>query len=276
MKLTSLEEIEAQEETLAGATCMFYGETGRGKTTTCLLEAFRMAQRLNSRVLYIQTEIRNLKPTLDVVRSIEPDFDFDVLVHENVRDTIDTMNTMDFSKYKVAILDSFTDFMGLQLLPELKSEANDVRSDKDSGAKNTNKAKKDLIMASKGSQEIYQAVSDWTIRLTTAFNNMSCSGIYMVGICRDEENPSWNTMLSHAPLLKGKDYGKSFKGMFDKIGYVTPNIKDGKEIYPPLVTFKSIDDDFIAKWSGLNPVNKKGEQVEPIGMPLRFDLIFGE
>ena len=77
----------------------------------------------------------------------------------------------------------------------------------------------------------------------------------MILLARLDQNPSWARHYEFAPLLKGKEYGKDFEGMFDLIGFVRPReeVKDGKRVVlmPPGVSFESDDGTFMAKWTGV-------------------------
>jgi hypothetical protein len=77
-----------------------------------------------------------------------------------------------------------------------------------------------------------------------------------------DQNPSWGRHYDFAPLLKGKEYGKDFEGMFDLIGYVTTRTErkgdadDRDIVFPPGISFESPDGSFMAKWTGVGDKKK--------------------
>ena len=274
MKAKLVKDVDNKSD---GGLILLYGNTGAGKSTTTLLEMFRMCQRngWSKPPLYIQSENRNIAPTLKCIKSIEPDFEMEHMEHEDVKDTVETLNTADLSEHRVIMFDSLSDFMALKAIMELKDESAEARSD--SG--NINAKKKELIMASKGSTELYGALEFWTNRLTTALANLAQEGKYVFVTARVDHNPAWAKFFDIAPLLKGKAYGQDFAGQFDYIGYVeqASDKETGDIVYPPRVSFKSNNEDFVAKWCGPLPVSPKtGNQVQPINMPLKFEMIFGK
>ena len=225
-----------------GRMVLFYSRTGAGKTCSTLLSA-------PEPIFYLKCENRNLEPTLDVINKYKPDLDFDMGEYESFSDTMEILNRNEkmFDRHRTIVVDSLTDLMAVKLNHEIQNETFDALSD--------DKKKKILIAQSKLSLEGYGGLSAQTLRFTDTIARYAMNGKYVILLARLDQNPSWARHYEFAPLLKGKEYGKDFEGMFDLIGFVRPReeVKDGKRVVlmPPGVSFESDDGTFMAKWTGV-------------------------
>jgi hypothetical protein len=123
---------------------MMYGPTGVGKTTSIL-------QTAPDPIMYIQTEPRSLKPSLDATG--RPDLDIDVAVYEDWAGLIAFVaNPKNFERYATVIVDSYSHLMSVGLSSEIEDQAFDARTEKE-------KAVKPLASQTKLSQEGYGALS---------------------------------------------------------------------------------------------------------------------
>lgn len=92
-------------------------------------------------------------------------------------------------------------------------------------------------------------------RMTAMLNKFSKQGVQVVATATLTENPSWNRDLTAAPAFQG-EFVQVLNGFFDFIGLVTAN-GDTTSPYPPIVSFISPEQDFVAK-SCSNALNEKG------------------
>jgi len=193
--------------------------------------------------MYIQTEPRSLKPSLDA--AARPDLDIDVAVYEDWSGLIAFVaNPKNFERYATVIVDSYSHLMSVGLSTEIEDQAFEARDAKE-------KLVKPLASQTKLSQEGYGALSSLMFRLTAALGKLSRAGKIVIVTALLQENPKWNRELAAAPALKGREFPVNMPGFFDLIGLVEPRTDaDGKIIYPPRVRFQSPDDSFVAKWTG--------------------------
>ena len=230
----------------SGSLSMFYGETAVGKTTSLLLTA-------PDPILLLQCENRSLERTMDVCMQVRPSLRLNMAMYENFRDTMEYIhNQKDFIlSHKTVIVDSATDLMAVKLSHEIQDEAFEARKEEEK--------KKWLISQSKLTLEGFGSIAAQTLRFTDAMARFAQLGMNVVFTARLDHNPSWAPYLNYAPLLKGKEFGKDFKGFFDLIGYVIPNVSVDEvtqaysQHYPPLVYFESPNNQFLCKWTGPTP-----------------------
>jgi hypothetical protein len=220
----------------AGRLIMFYGPTGVGKTTSIL-------QSAPEPLMYIQTEPRSLKPSLDAAG--RPDLDIDVAVYEDWAGLMEFVTTAgNFERYRTVVVDSYSHLMSVGLSTEIEDQAFEARSEKE-------RQVKPLVSQTKMSQEGYGGLASHMFRLTAALGRLSQAGKVVIVTALLSENPKWNRELAAAPALKGREFPVNMPGFFDLIGLVEPRVDgDGKIIYPPRVRFQSPDDSFVAKFTG--------------------------
>jgi hypothetical protein len=235
-----------------GRMCMAYGETNVGKSVTTLLTA-------PDPIFLIWCENRGLAPTLKAVYAQRPDLRLYTVQYTTFFETMDFLNRghiispttwAKLMESKTILVDSVSDLMAIKLSLEIQDETFDARSDDE-------KKKKQLISQSKLTQEGYGGVAAQTIRFTNTIARFArMEGKYVILLARQDERPSWGFNYQYAPLLKGKEYGKDFKGMFDLIGRVVQRPRYGDQglignDYPPGVTFGPDDGSFCCKYTGL-------------------------
>ena len=92
-------------------------------------------------------------------------------------------------------------------------------------------------------------------RITAVLNKFSKQGVQVVATATLTENPSWNRDLTAAPAFHG-EFAQVLNGYFDFIGLVTASGDTGNP-YPPVISFVSPEQDFVAK-SCSNTLNEKG------------------
>jgi len=215
---------------------LLYGTTGVGKTTTIVLTS-------PMPVMYIQTEARSLKPSLDAAG--RPDLEIDVAIYEDWAGLNEFVaNPKNFGRHKTIVVDSYSHLMSVGLSTEIEDQAHEARTEKE-------RAVKPLASQTKLSQEGYGALSSLMFRLTAALGKLSRMGKIVIVTALLQENPKWNRELAAAPALKGREFPVNMPGFFDLIGLVESRTdSDGRIIYPPRVRFQSPDESFVAKWTG--------------------------
>lgn len=230
MKLLTREEILQP-----GNMIMIYGETGVGKTTSIL-------QSAPAPILYLQTEPRSLKPSIDAAK--RPDLDVDVAVYQNFMGLMEFISDLkNTAKYSSVILDSLSHLSNVSLSSEIEDESFDAKS-KDE------KKKKPLINRTKLSMEGFGGLASNLFRLTSMLGKISQTGKVVIITCLLSENPKWDREIVAGPALKGREYPSSMPGFFDMIGLVESRFQEGKLVYPPLIQFASPDQTFMAKHTG--------------------------
>lgn len=242
MKVYTGEEVTESK----GRMILLYGKTAVGKTVTTLLTA-------PAPVFLLQTENRNLEPTLECIRMYRPELlkSLGVGYYGGFQDTMEFLNreSKSLDKYRTIVVDSLTDLMAIKLSQEIQNETYDAKTEDE-------KKKKQLISQSKLTLEGYGGVASQTLRFTDTVARYTRDGKYVVLLARLDESPSWARHYSFAPLLKGKEYGKDFEGMFDLVGYVESRTEENvdthewKIVFPPGVSFESSSGSFMAKWTG--------------------------
>jgi hypothetical protein len=232
-----LKIIKKKDLSAAGRMIELYGGTGVGKTTSTL-------QSSPEPILYIQTEPRSLKPSLDAAN--RPDLKINVAVYENWNGLIEYVtNPANFDKYKTVVVDSYSHLMSIGLSSEIEDQAFEARSVKE-------REVKPLASRVKMSLEGYGSLSSHMFRLTAALGRLSQAGKIVIVTALLAENPKWNRDLSAAPALKGREFPVNMPGFFDLIGLVEPRTDaDGNLVFPPRVRFQSPDDSFVAKFTGV-------------------------
>ena len=231
MKILSKTELSQ-----GGRLILLYGPTGVGKTTSIL-------QTSPEPILYIQTEPRSLKPSLDATG--RENIDVDVAVYEDFLGLMEFVaNPKNCERHRTVVVDSYSHLMSVGLSSEIEDQAFEARDPKE-------KLTKSLVMQTKMSLEGYGGLSSHMFRLTTALGKISRMGKVVVVTALMAESPRWNRELAAAPALKGREFPINMPGFFDLIGLVEPRTDaEGKIVYPPRVRFQSPDDSFVAKFTG--------------------------
>jgi len=240
--------IDYKDISKAGYMMLIYGETGSGKTVSSL-------QTAPMPILYIQTEPRSLKPSIEAAN--RKDLDLKVAEYTDFNELMEFIaNPANTEPYNTIVLDSLTHLSNISLSSELTDEAFESRADKD-------KILKQLTAKTKMSQEAYGALAANLFRMVSLLGNISRRGKVVISLCLLSENPKWNRELAAAPTLKGREFPNSMPGFFDLIGRLQTRVDENDNIvYPPYVYFKSADDSFMAKFTG---AGNKTEGVYNVG-----------
>lgn len=219
-----------------GDIMLLYGETGVGKSVTCL-------QTAPDPIVHFMTESRD--PRKFLIAAQRPDLRVKFGFYENWDDTIsffsDPKNT---AKARTIIIDSITFLSNVQLVGEITEETFEALDEKE-------KKEKGLIKATKMSMEGWGGLSGQLQRFTNIVSKLSQDGKIIIFLALLEENPRFNRSLAAGPALKGKDFPKVLPGFCDFIGMVEPRLDGNSDpIFPPRVRFQS-DGTFMAKWTGV-------------------------
>jgi len=242
--------IDSKDISKSGYMMLIYGETGSGKTCSSI-------QTAPMPILYLQTEARSLRPSIEAAG--RKDINLKVAEYTKFMELIEFLaDEKNTEPYNTIILDSLTHLSTIGLSNELTDEAFEARSEKE-------KMVKQLSSRTKMSQEAYGALSANLFRLMSVLGNISRRGKVVICLCLLSENPKWNRELAAAPTLKGKEFPNSMPGFFDLIGRLQTRIDENDNIvYPPYVYFKSIDDSFMAKFTGVGNKTEGVYNVEKI------------
>lgn len=220
-----------------GGFNLIYGPAGVGKTTSTIDSAPRP-------ILYYSLDPKKLEMTTrgntnlkDVVIS-EPD------TYEELWDDLNGNFDKIVGEFRTVILDPISFFMNITLLGEIAVETGEANV--------FDKSKRPLVNISRTDQTGYQALANIMKRFCKVTGKISKSGLLVVGIALEADNPKWNKMLAAGPNFAGQAFPKDMPGFFDNIGRVESMVnKDGKIIYPPRVYFQSDSDNtWVSRWSG--------------------------
>ena len=219
-----------------GKLILIYSDTGVGKTTSAL-------QSAPDPILYIATEPRNPKVSIDAAK--RPDLDLDLVFYDSWQDTMDFLaDDKNTKRHNTIIADSFTYLMNVSLSSEIENEAFDSRSDAE-------KKIKPLVNRAKMSPEGYGGLSSQMFRMMKILGQLSTKGKVVIITALMQETPKWNRELAAAPAFKGREFPNNMPGFFDLIGFVqTRHDENGEIVYPPWVSFESPDGSFMAKYTG--------------------------
>lgn len=239
---------EIDNEGRTGKFILLYGDTGVGKSTSCI-------ESLPEPVVCIYTEPRSPTVTLS---AIERKVDVKFICPENYEDLHNWLAEeakKDTVEYKSLVFDSLSYFMNVALKQDVEDETSEAE---------IFKKKRALTDSVKVDMEAWGAMSSLMKRVCKLLGIISRKGVVVVGIALLQENPKWNRELSAAPAFGGKDFPLNAPAYFDAIGLVEQRVDEhGNVIYPPKVSFEG--DGFVSKWSG-------SRKKRPVG-PLNFEKI---
>ena len=246
-----------------GNMVLLYGATGVGKSTTCLAG-------LPEPILNINTEDRNPYTS---IKAIGRKVDFDPVSPENNQDLIDFLyQCVDeveagTFKYKSIMFDSLSFWMNIKLYGEMVDQTKDAEIFK--------KSKRPLVDGVRADEALYGGLAERMQRTVKPLKILSQMGILVVCLAYLDEYPKWDKTLAAAPNFIGRAFNRNYEQHFDVIGLIRNRLKkdDGGNtitphqiIYPPLVSVKSPDDDFVCKWTGRN--------IKGNSFPLDFKKMF--
>jgi hypothetical protein len=227
-----------------GKFILVYGKTGVGKSTSCIatlpqpiLDMFVEDKDPYSSIEAIES-MSNGRIPVDI-KFIKPGSDTEII--GNLSHILGQIEKGEF-KYKSIIFDTASMWMNIKMVDDLLAESN---------AANPGYKKRPLVDEMRVGLDMYGALARRMIRVTKAFQRISQMGIVVVWIAQAMDTPKWDVQLTCAPNFIGQEYNKQFEQFFDVIGLVQSRAdKEGKEVYPPVISFKSPDNTFTAKWSG--------------------------
>ena len=264
MRSISAADLMSRDDT--GDVLLLFSETGEGKTVTSLKTC-----RLPVEIIY--TEPRDIKKSLIAAKRpelYEPGM-CNVVYYDTFTPAMEYVATHDFKGINTVILDSITQTMIL-LLQEITSDAYQERVN--DPKKRADAIAKALTNEVKSSVEDYGALSGQMKRLTGAIAKLSQNGRTVILLARLQENPRYDRSVMAGPALTGKDFSKDFAGWCDFIGILTTNKdKDGKTVYPPLVSFDK-GSSYLAKWTGIMP--ELGVKNKPLDIQKILAVAHGE
>jgi hypothetical protein len=240
-----------------GNFILVYGDSGVGKSATVI-------QTAQDPIFWIVTERGQVDLTVKAVN--RPDIKLKTGYYEGWEDLLEVIYDLkNFDKIKTVLFDGLTHVMNIHLADEIVEENYESRDKKaDKG--------KELTMRVKLSLEGYGTMSKQMMRLMKGFEQLTIHGIDVVLTARTDQQPKWNRELSCAPALAGKEFGRDFKGFFDFIGLLEPNMRDGKVVYPPLISCND-DGSFLSKWTGILP--SSGVVRKPFNLKKMLDIAHG-
>jgi len=228
-----------------GNFCLWYGDSGVGKTATPL-------QTMEDPITWIIAERGQVDLTIKAIQ--RPDIRLVTAHYEGWDDLLEYIYDIDnftSKKIKSVHFDSLTHIMGIHLADEILEENYGAMArDKDGNTKDIEKA---LTMRVKMSQEGFGTMSKQMVRLMLGFEQLTIAGIDVHLTARTQDSPKWNRELACAPALAGREFGKDMKGFFDFIGLVERRQDDeGNIIYPPYVSCED-NGSYLSKWTGVRP-----------------------
>ena len=243
--------IKLNEES-QGALILEYGPTVVGKTVSTLASC-----ELPCR--YIQGEFRGLERTIKTANEIRKQNKLPEITNNNfIRYRYDNYDdTLSFiadpkhtSGIKTDIVDSISFISNVQFTTEIVDEAHEKRVEEAIAAKK-GEPTKNIASQNKQTKEGYGVLAASMLRLTNMIGIAAASGVVVICMAlEDERQRMVNNTFQTVPLFSGKEYLKNMPGFFDLIGRVMPRTKDEKLIYPPGISFESVDGSYMAKWTG--------------------------
>ncbi len=220
---------------------MIYGEAGVGKSTTCL-------GSLPEPILNIYTEDRDPYTS---VAGLEREIDFNPISPENNQDLIDYLNGMvdeveaGTCKYKSIMFDSLSFWMNIKLYGEMVDQTNKAGVFK--------KSNRPLVDGVRADEALYGGLAERMQRLIKPLKMMAQKGLVVVTIAYLAEHPKWDRSLAAAPNFIGRAWNTNYEQHYDVIGLVKNRVdKDSNIVYPPMISLKSPNGDFVCKWTGRN------------------------
>lgn len=245
-----------QESDTVGNMILIYGDSGVGKGATTI-------QTAEDPIFWIISERGQVDLTIKAIN--RPDVRLRVGYYTGWEDLLTTLYEPKwFNQIKTVVFDSITHVMNIHLADEIMAENYD--------AADKSKIEKDLSARAKMSLEGFGVMSKQMNRLMKGFELLTKRGIDVICTARSQENPKWDRSLAAAPALAGKEFSRDFKGFWDFIGYLQPNVQDGKIIYPPLISCED-DGSYLSKWTGIKPPG--GVIRKPFNVKKMLDVAHG-
>jgi len=237
---------------------LIYGETNVGKSTSSLAS-------LPEPILDIVTEPRDPEIAL---RAIGRKVDVTFVMIEDVEEVSDFLGEKSLElrqgklPYKSILLDSGSYLLNVAMMMKAEAqtaEAGVFKSRQKVGGVVVEKFERPFIDETKLDYSAWGAIGRHMMRITALLGEFARNGVVAVMTALLDKEPKWDKTgrLKAAPAFAGRYYAVNCPSYFDLIGLVTTRTDEkGEVVYPPLVSFGSPNDDFVAKWTGprVNPV----------------------
>ncbi len=236
---------------------LIYGASEVGKSTSCI-------ESMPKKLLAIHCEKRNPDSSFEALEdkynNIRNEVDFGLLKkQEELLETLYTdilpsanngMFTFAGTEYRSLLIDSLSHFLNVEILTEMEDQTRKAE---------IFKVRRDIIDSYRLDEMAYGSLASIGHRVCNALKMISQQGVFVVAIASGTESPKWNKSLVYAPLFAGKKFGNEFLVHLDFVGMVHQRTNEqGEILYPPLVSFKSPSNDFVAKWTGKHLKNHTG------------------
>lgn len=229
---------------------LIYGDTNVGKTTSIL-------RTVPQPIYCISTEMDAFK-SVEVIENEGEKIKIKIVVPESQEDLLDNLNTIlkalseGKKPFVTIVFDSASFYMNCKLQGRLEDDRFN-----DKGFKHG--AKMSLVKYTHTTFDEVGSANSQMRRLTALFQQISKLGVGVYFTAQMSENPKWNRELSAAPGFNFKEYNLALKSYFDYIGFLTNRFnEEGDIVYPPLISFRSEDGSFMAKWRGVQLKNPTG------------------
>jgi len=206
----------------------------------------------------------------------EKDSKIDVtfVVPESQEELMDSLNLMSRQidegkfKYKSIMFDSMSYWMNVALLTTAEDQTYEAE---------IFKRRRGLIDKVRADEAVYGSLASHMNRICKVLKQISQKGIIVVGIAQGMESPKWNRELGVAPNFIGLKFNRDLKSHFDLIGLLQTHIDNDHIVYPPYISFQSLDGAFMAKYTGRQMGSLRGKcdfgKIIPKGKG-RFVLIY--
>lgn len=228
---------------------LIYGASEVGKSTSCI-------ESMPKKLLVLNCEKRNPDSSFEAIEdkypNIRNEVDFGLLQkQEELLDTLhlkilktakDGIFIFNNTEYRSLLVDSLSHFLNVEVITEMEDQTKKAE---------IFKIKRDIIDSYRLDELAYGSLASIGHRICSVLKMISQQGIFVVTTASGVENPKWNRALVYAPGFAGKKFGNEFLVHLDFCGMIHQRTDEqGEVLYPPMVSFKSPNNDFVAKYTG--------------------------
>lgn len=228
---------------------MVYGVSKVGKSTSCI-------ESMPKKLLVLHCERRNPDSSFEAIENKYPDIrskvDFgllqkqeellDVLHLEILKTAKNGIFTFNNTEYRSLLVDSLSHFLNVEVITEMENQTKKAE---------IFKIRRDIIDSYRLDEMAYGSLASIGHRICNVLKTISQQGIFVIVVASGVENPKWNRALVFAPGFAGKKFGNEFMVHLDFCGMVHQRTNEqGEILYPPYISFKSPNNDFVAEWTG--------------------------
>ena len=245
---------------------IIYGPTGVGKTGSCLAslpepQLHISAERRDPEITLMGVEDYH-KRKIDVTFASPSDVD-EIPIYLNEK-----LNELDAGElpFKSITFDGASYTMEVLMRIKAENETFDAGTFKQkikTGGAEQYKFKRPFVDESRLDEATWGAFASKMYRISELMGMFATKGVVAVMVALIDKDVRWDKTGSFeaAPLFGGKKFPANVPGFMDLIGLVQDSGQrddKGRTMYPPLVSFRSDDKSFVAKWTGpyINPVDK--------------------